>query len=128
MAVNYAIYYPLMKPYSSLYPRGNKQEKNGEDVEMEDGDAEKLPKPKGNPEMWAEVEKAMEEGTLDELRNRDESAASRRAKFEEAASKNKEKKKEKKVDPTDTSRPPRRAPAPKFAQEDEDDSDGGFFE
>lgn len=57
--LNYTQYHPLVETYVSLYP----QKKDGE----ENPDKEE-PQPK--PPMWAEVERCMEEGTLDQLRNR----------------------------------------------------------
>lgn len=59
--LNYTQYSPLSEPYISLYPP---KTTNIED----DGNA----KPK--PAMWFEVEKCMEEGTLQRLRNRASSA------------------------------------------------------
>lgn len=56
--LNYTQYHPLSETYISLYPpKGSK-----EDAE------DKADKAK--PPMWKEVEKCMEEGTLDRLRNR----------------------------------------------------------
>lgn len=57
--LNYTLYYPLLKAYVSLYP---KQQKEAGDTPMPpDG-------PKGDTDMWKIVEKAMEEHTLEELR------------------------------------------------------------
>ncbi|KAF7949052.1 hypothetical protein EAE96_008225 [Botrytis aclada] len=56
--LNYTQYYPLSETYISLYPPKG----SGEDAE------DKATKEK--PPMWKEVEKCMEEGTLDRLRNR----------------------------------------------------------
>ncbi|KAI9645906.1 rRNA-processing protein efg1 [Ciborinia camelliae] len=56
--LNYTQYHPLSETYISLYPPKGTEE-----------DAEaKVDKTK--PPMWKEVEKCMEEGTLDRLRNR----------------------------------------------------------
>ena len=60
--VNYAIYYPLVKAYSSLYPRGKEGDTEGK---LDDGTAYRS---KGDPEMWRLVERAMEQGTLNDLR------------------------------------------------------------
>lgn len=71
--VNYAIYYPLMKPYSSLYPKSKNRKNDGsegaEDGE-EDGNnkSDEIDGPKGDVDMWKAVERAMEEGTLEQLR------------------------------------------------------------
>lgn len=59
--LNYTQYCPLSEVYVSLYPQKSSTG-DGESAEM----AEAAPK----PPMWAEVEKCMEEGTLDRLRNR----------------------------------------------------------
>ncbi|ESZ98010.1 hypothetical protein SBOR_1623 [Sclerotinia borealis F-4128] len=56
--LNYTQYHPLSETYISLYPPKGSEE----DVEV------KVDKTK--PPMWKEVEKCMEEGTLDRLRNR----------------------------------------------------------
>ncbi|KAF5873601.1 putative rrna-processing protein efg1 protein [Botrytis fragariae] len=56
--LNYTQYHPLSETYISLYPPKG----SGEDTE------DKATKEK--PPMWKEVEKCMEEGTLDRLRNR----------------------------------------------------------
>jgi hypothetical protein len=71
--LNYSQYYPLAEPYVSLYPRKEQPEADEEDGgdDKPDGTGrlqDDSEKPK--PPMWAEVEKRMEEGTLDELRNR----------------------------------------------------------
>jgi hypothetical protein len=56
--VNYTIYYPLLRPYVSLYPK-----KEGS------ASAESFDGPKGDVDMWKAIEEAMETGTLDRLRN-----------------------------------------------------------
>ncbi len=56
--VNYAHYYPLNERYISLYPQRGK-----EDEEVKDAK-----EPAKKPELWAEIERRMEEGTLKELR------------------------------------------------------------
>lgn len=76
----YTLYFPLDLPYVSLWPKGKKEgKKSGVDAgeEAEDGDVDgqsrdegKMPdEKKGDPEMWKLVEKSMEEGKLDALRN-----------------------------------------------------------
>lgn len=57
--VNYAHYYPLNERYISLYPQRGKETEE---------DEEKAKQPSKKPELWAEIEKRMEEGTLKELR------------------------------------------------------------
>lgn len=127
VALNYSIYYPLMKPYSALYPRSTKQEKGELEEnteEPETGVQKKLAKAKGDPEMWAAVERAMEEGTLDVLRNSEESApVVRRTRDEDVKKdKKKDKKKFKAKEPAPGDLPPVRRYA------DGEESDGGFFE
>jgi hypothetical protein len=58
--LNYTQYCPLSEIYVSLYPREKSATEDGEDTE----------KPDGKPPMWAEVERCMEDGTLNRLRNR----------------------------------------------------------
>jgi hypothetical protein len=60
--LNYTQYCPLSEPYVSLYPQKSSTA-NGEG-----GTDKREPAPK--PTLWAEVEKCMEDGTLDRLRNR----------------------------------------------------------
>lgn len=59
--LNYTQFFPLSEPYISLYPSKGANSKD-EDEKTEDI--------KSKPKMWAEVEKCMEHGTLDKLRNR----------------------------------------------------------
>jgi hypothetical protein len=60
--LNYTLYYPLLKAYVSLYPKQQKEDgKPGDSSPPTDG-------PKGDVNMWKTVEKAMEEQTLEELR------------------------------------------------------------
>lgn len=58
---NYAHYYPLNERYVSLYPQRGK-EKPEDEEESKTIDTSK------KPELWAEIERRMEEGTLKELR------------------------------------------------------------
>ncbi len=59
--LNYALYHPLSEVYIGLYPRQDPKDEDNRSKEAE---------PKAKPPMWAEVEKCMEKGTLDRLRNR----------------------------------------------------------
>ncbi|KAL1600654.1 hypothetical protein SLS60_007042 [Paraconiothyrium brasiliense] len=60
--LNYTLYYPLLKTYVSLYPKGQKEDgKSGDNTPPTEG-------PKGSVIMWKTVEKAMEEQTLEQLR------------------------------------------------------------
>ncbi|KAE8451230.1 hypothetical protein EG329_004394 [Mollisiaceae sp. DMI_Dod_QoI] len=60
--LNYTQYFPLSEPYISLYPPKGAAAAKDEVAEIEDTN----PKPK----IWVEVEKCMENGTLEKLRNR----------------------------------------------------------
>jgi hypothetical protein len=58
--LNYTQYCPLGEIYVSLYPREKSATEEREEAEKLDG----------KPPMWAEVERCMEDGTLNRLRNR----------------------------------------------------------
>lgn len=58
--LNYTQYYPLTETYIGLYPQKNV---GGDDSGPKQGERSK-------PPMWVEVEKCMEEGTLNRLRSR----------------------------------------------------------
>ncbi|KAF2744869.1 hypothetical protein M011DRAFT_528174 [Sporormia fimetaria CBS 119925] len=130
VAVNYAIYYPLMKPYSSLYPRTKREPNNPEeDTDMQDANNQnsKSSEHKGDPEMWAAVERAMAEGTLDHLRNSDD--ADRRQKAKGKIQETEQRKAKKTKDSLQKKRVQSQPKPAKSAEEhEEDDSDGGFFE
>jgi hypothetical protein len=126
--VNYTIYYPLMKPYSSLYPK-SKSKKSDDSEDADDGDdadkskGEELDGPKGNVDMWKAVEQATKEGTLglDRLRySRDAVPAAPPKKVKKPKAKEgKEKTHDEKKAPSYNSH---------GAQQEDEDSDGGFFE
>lgn len=59
--LNYTQYHPLTETYISLYPQ-KKEDRGGSEPTGEGT--------RSRPPVWAEVEKCMEEGTLDRLRNR----------------------------------------------------------
>lgn len=60
--LNYTLYYPLLKTYVSLYPKQQKEStKSGDAAASTEG-------PKGDVDMWKMVEKAMEEQSLEQLR------------------------------------------------------------
>ncbi|TVY15659.1 rRNA-processing protein efg1 [Lachnellula arida] len=61
--LNYTQYSPLCETYISLYPQ---QKTSSEDP----GDGPKADDSQPKPPMWSEVEKCMEDGTLNKLRNR----------------------------------------------------------
>lgn len=134
--VNYAIYYPLMKPYASLYPK-SKKEKAADSEESGEGDSgdksnREVDGPKGDVAMWKTVEEAMAEGTLDALRNRKEDlpapapAKEKKSKKPGQAIKSKEKKIAEKLTAAKNRRE-RRALGVQ-AQKEAEESDGGFFE
>lgn len=60
--LNYTLYYPLLKAYVSLYPKQQKEGAKASDA------AASTEGPKGDVEMWKMVEKAMEEQSLEQLR------------------------------------------------------------
>jgi rRNA-processing protein Efg1 len=64
---HYALYYPLGKPYVSLFPR--KEDRQGAEESDEEASDEKSTR--GDPEMRQRIEKAMAEGkaSLERLRN-----------------------------------------------------------
>lgn len=125
-----------MKPYSSLYPTAKKQKSNDTDA---NGKPEEIDGPKGDVMVWKLVEQALEEGTLEQLRNsknREEipgappkkGSNSRAAKTKDAKTKDaKEIPLPKKTyAPLDV--PKNRREARAAAREADEDSDGGFFE
>jgi hypothetical protein len=131
--VNYAIYYPLMKPYSSLYPKSKNQKTDDSEDAEEEGEATKnnsseIDGPKGDVDMWRAVEQAMEEGTLEKLRY------SKNAVPAEPPKKNKKKPmaKENKNETSDgktKSTQQKAAGSRSYPVQDEgEESDGGFFE
>jgi hypothetical protein len=122
--VNYAINYPLMKPYSSLYPKSKtRKTDDSEDAEDTGEDAKnsaEIDGPKGDVEMWKAVEKAMEEGTLNELRYSKETVPAEPPK---KAKKPKVKENKSKAGKEITS-----GKDAYLAREAAEESDGGFFE
>ncbi|KAA8624652.1 nuclear protein involved in pre-rrna processing [Pyrenophora tritici-repentis] len=114
--VNYAIYYPLLKNYASLYPKSKKEKSSEEpeDEDIEDKSNREVGGPKGDVEMWRTVEEAMANGTLDALRNSKEAMPTAPAPAEEKLAQAK-------------NRRERRALGAQ-AQEEAEESDGGFFE
>ncbi|KAI8936687.1 hypothetical protein NX059_007079 [Plenodomus lindquistii] len=126
--VNYAIYYPLMKPYSAMYPKSKKDKSSGASDEDSDaqGKSNDVDGPKGDVDMWRTVQTATEEGTLHALRNSKDGMP--------AAPKETNKKPFVKPKATGANFRPvvgnrreRRAQGAK-QQEEENDSDTGFFE
>lgn len=118
-----------MKPYSSLYPKSKKPGKTEDD---EAGNkAEETEGPKGDVMVWKMVEQAMEEGTLEQLRNsksREEIPGAPPKKTKPAKAKApKEAAPKKTYAPLEVPKNRREARAAAREAEDED-SDGGFFE
>ena len=130
--VNYAISYPLMKPYSSLYPKSKKPtSKNAETDDSDEAKSkpEEVDGPKGDVMVWKMVEQAMEEGTLETLRNsksREEIPGAPPKKSKSA--KPKDKKEVPLPKKSYAPAPANRREARAAAREAEEDSDGGFFE
>jgi len=128
--VNYAMYYPLMKPYSSLYPKskGKKSDysEGGDDDSDSKSKKEEVEGPKGDVEMWKAVEQAMEDGTLDKLRHNKDALPTQPPKKVKKP-KAKEGKKEK-LNSTSHGTSKATHPHSYSAQQDDEDSDGGFFE
>lgn len=125
VAVNYAIYYPLMKRYIALYPKGKREAKGTDgEPETQDGASENITK--GDPEMWAAVERAMEEGTLDKLRNSEDGGANRRALPKTKLYETTRKRAGEKNASHTKSMTPRKKP--QTENQEDDESDGGFFE
>ncbi|KAF9691064.1 hypothetical protein EKO04_011005 [Ascochyta lentis] len=134
--VNYAISYPLMKPYSSLYPTAKKAKSKSKSAETDDSDEaktkpEEIDGPKGDVMVWKMIEQAMEEGTLEALRNsksREEIPGAPPKKGKPAKAKATKDAQPKKTYPPLVV-PANRREARAAAREAEDeDSDGGFFE
>jgi hypothetical protein len=123
--VNYAMYYPLMKPYSSLYPKSkNKKTDDSEDAEDASEDNKntgEIDGPKGDVEMWRAVELAMEKGTLNNLRySKDAIPAEPPKKSKKSKVKEVKEKAEGKSNAAQRNT--------YAAQDDDEDSDGGFFD
>jgi hypothetical protein len=125
--VNYAIYYPLLKPYVSLFPspkkdKGASAKSLDETTNTGNNVIGATDGPKGNIEIWNAVEKAMEDGTLEALRN-SRDGISMRASNDPAGTSHKGKKAKQHFSSQATSEN-----APKDTVQDESDSDGGFFD
>ena len=131
--VNYAMYYPLMKPYSALYPKPKTSKKSKDDSDEEEEDSNttngEVYGAKGNIEMWHAVETAMEEGTLDALRNSKDSVPAAplkksKATLDKWAEKSRLEKKEK----VKTAHYKTEGEKAYLARQEAEESDGGFFE
>lgn len=128
--VNYAQFYPLDVAYSALYPSKGKKRKGGDD--SEGGNAEdKVEERLGDPKMWAKIEECMESDRLDKLRNgklMKELVAEGIVK-EEVVRKVEKKVERSTLGKTDKKIAKAKAKETKaVVQEEDEDSDGGFFE
>lgn len=156
MNLNYTIYYPLTEKYISIYPKSNgKSDTLESDSESQKQETNTT---KAKPPMWPIVEKCMEDNTLDLLREGKLNINANGEKIQAASSaatttsKDKSKKKDQhaetkaatqkdkhtsKVDKSSSKkegsarheRGSKKHEAPQQVRaEDQDDSDGGFFE
>ncbi|KAF2125817.1 hypothetical protein P153DRAFT_324061 [Dothidotthia symphoricarpi CBS 119687] len=121
--VSYAIYYPLMKPYSALYPKtksGKADDAEADGDNAKDKSSDQADGPKGDVVMWRAVETAMEEGTLEGLRHSkgEVPAAPPKKDWAAKAKKSKDIEKQKRHDTAKAS----------ATREEDEDSEGGFFE
>ncbi|TLD13648.1 uncharacterized protein PgNI_04643 [Pyricularia grisea] len=126
--VNYAIYFPFLERYVSLYPNADKSEDQS-DAKLALLRSERHP-------IWTEIEQAMESGptALQQLQNRKSAKAATKANKFETASKSRPEKvsgeaSEKKAKITDTKNSKRssKAQLDEKEEEDGDESDTGFF-
>lgn len=152
MNLNYTIYYPLTEKYISIYAEKKKgkedgqdkdgdqdmeeeeQERHGEDGLSASATAEKLA-------MWRTVEKCMEDGTLDLLREgrlgpNDEKDSGEKDEAESSKSRSKSasekkagvKKADVKASKTETRKGKSTKHSAPTPTDEDDESDGGFFE
>lgn len=131
MDVNYAIHYPLMKPYSALYPKTkNQKADDSEDAEGDDKEgkskSEDVDGPKGDVDMWRAIEQAMEEGTLEKLRYSKDAVPAQPPK--KAKKPVKESKKDRTNGTAHMSQQKASSSKNYTAQDEDEESDGGFFE
>ncbi|OMP86957.1 rRNA-processing protein efg1 [Diplodia seriata] len=117
--LNYTLYYPLIRPYVSLYATSkNEDEKGGSSTTTRIG---------GDKEMWELVEKKTQDGTLEGLRNGlewREGAPEKASSATPAASSA-----EKKAAKTRAGKSAAKSASTQSKEEESDEeSDGGFFE
>ncbi|KAL2833206.1 hypothetical protein BJY01DRAFT_225278 [Aspergillus pseudoustus] len=143
--LNYTIYYPLTEKYISIYAEKKQKKKEGgqgTDGDLSDEEAVEAAAGLSAAErtaMWRVVEKCMEEGTLDRLREgkldvngerKSKADRSETASEDTTGKKGSKEKVDKHSKPREAigrqERKTKHAPPPK--QEEEDESDGGFFE
>lgn len=119
-----------MKPYSSLYPKSkNKKSSDSEEAEDTGEDSQKnaeVDGPKGDVDMWKAIEQAMEDGTLEKLRYSKDAVPAEPPKKSKKP-KVKENKKER-LDNKPSNASHKTAASKGYAAQEDEDSDGGFFE
>ncbi|KAF1958378.1 hypothetical protein CC80DRAFT_442320 [Byssothecium circinans] len=127
--VNYTIYYPLLRPYVSIFPNPPKVDDNASPAKKETAVIEHADGPKGNLEIWKAVEKAMEDRTLEALRNSREGVTIPGADdpMWQYPRGRKEKKHHLREEREKEKRAQGKSSVPDAMEVDED-SDGGFFE
>ncbi|KAL5116856.1 18S rRNA maturation protein [Pleosporales sp. CAS-2024a] len=131
--VNYAIYYPLMKPYSSLYPKSkNKKSSDSEDAGGKASDDAKnhaeMDGPKGDVDMWRTVEQAMEHGTLEKLRYSKDALPAEPPKKSKKPPTNKDGKQDRAEGKKSDHVHAKAGGSKNGVEEEDEESDGGFFE
>ncbi|GAB7355856.1 hypothetical protein MBLNU459_g6516t1 [Dothideomycetes sp. NU459] len=129
--LNYTQYYPLDMAYSALFPGKTIKSKKGKEVQegSADNEAEKLVEKQGDPDMWKLVEKCMEQGKLDALRNGKllKGVSSRQDDDMAPTSASKGKKAKEKADKVKAKKA-KQVKEQSQQQEEDEESDGGFFE
>ncbi|KKK19040.1 hypothetical protein ARAM_004393 [Aspergillus rambellii] len=143
--LNYTMYYPLHEKYISLYAVKNEKDETKEGEVDSDGGETQLTEESaaGKKAMWRTVEKCMEDGTLDLLRDgklgANENAAASQSKKRsgdkarpsaESAGKSKERSEKSSVksDKTDVRRGNTHKQPTTQEVDNGDESDGGFFD
>jgi hypothetical protein len=128
--VNYAQYFPLEQHYVSLFPR-KRDDEDEEDSRSGTGEQDMVVERKGDQEMWQRVKQCMADGTLDDLRNGRLSEGDEVEDGEPAegvvkmSRKDGTNKTESAVPDLSQAHKGKRIQKPK---DDDDESDGGFFE
>jgi hypothetical protein len=117
-----------MKPYASLYPRDKSVKTTSDNPST--SKAIRSGEIRGDPVVWKEVQKAMQDGTLDELRNSDPLGTIHKTREREREHERKNTKKKYKEGRSEshTMRRPQDISKTASDHHEEDDSDGGFFE
>lgn len=129
--LNYTQYYPLDMAYSALFPGKAVKSKKGKEASEVDGEGVggmTAVEKQGDPDMWKIVEKCMEQGKLDALRNGKLLKGASRRQDDDMAPAPREKKgaKSKKAAKADSK--DKKQAKEQAEQQEGEDSDGGFFE